>query len=73
MGIYDSNKFNTHAQFHEAYLKSVFKSRGLSYSKGKSKEVGEKFYLDELIKRVSVTKPDHLQSFQYFISIITSL
>lgn len=76
MGIYDNPKFTTHAQFHEAYLKAVFKSRGnsvgLSYGKGKAKEVGEKFYLDQLIKRTK-DNPDHLQSFQYFISIINSL
>ncbi|MEE3719858.1 hypothetical protein V2H45_24255 [Tumidithrix elongata RA019] len=26
MGIYDNEKFRTHAQFHEAYLKAVFKA-----------------------------------------------
>ncbi len=72
MGIYNGSKSITHAQFHEEYLKSVFKARELSYAKGKSKEVGEKFYLDELIKRVN-SKPAHLQSFQYFLSVMKSL
>ena len=72
MGIYDGSKSITHAQFHEEYLKSVFRARELSYSKGKSKEVGEKFYLDELIKRITV-QPNHLNSFQYFLSIIKNL
>jgi hypothetical protein len=72
MGIYNGSKSITHAQFHEEYLKAVFKARELSYSKGKSKEVGEKFYLDELIKRITV-QPNHLNSFQYFFSVIKSL
>lgn len=72
MGIYNGSKSITHAQFHEEYLKAVFKARELSYSKGKSKEVGEKFYLDELIKRVTV-QPNHLKSFKYFLSIIQAL
>ena len=72
MGIYNGSKSTTHAQFHEEYLKAAFKSRKLSYSKGKSKEVGEKFYLEELLKRIK-SKPEHLNSFQYFISIINSL
>lgn len=72
MGIYSGSKSITYAQFHEEYLKAVFKARELSYSKGKSKEVGEKFYLDGLIKRVTV-QPNHLNSFQYFLSVIRTL
>lgn len=72
MGIYNGSKSATHAQFHEEYLKAAFKARELTYSKGKSKEVGEKFYLDELIKRIKV-QPNHLNSFQYFLSVIQTL
>ena len=72
MGIYSGSTSITHAQFHEEYLKAVFKARELSYSKGKSKEVGEKFYLDELIKRITV-ESNHLNSFQYFLSVIQTL
>ena len=71
MGIYNGSKSITYAQFHKEYLKSVFKARGLSYSKGNSKEVGEKFYLDELIRIITV-QPNHLNSFQYFFSVIKS-
>ncbi|MEH1836156.1 MAG: hypothetical protein V7L29_29910 [Nostoc sp.] len=31
MGKYD--KFNTHAQFHEAYLKELFRAKNINYSK----------------------------------------
>ncbi len=72
MGIYNGSKSTNHAQFHEEYLKAAFKARKLSYSKGKSKEVGEKFYLDELIKRINL-QPNHLNSFKYFLSVIQSL
>jgi len=72
MGIYTGSRSVTHAQFHEEYLKAAFKARQLSYSKGKSKEVGEKFYLDKLIKRITL-QPNHLKSFKYFFSIIQSL
>jgi hypothetical protein len=71
MGIYNGRS-TTHAQFHEEYLKSVFKARELAYSKGNPKVVGEKFYLDELIKRIKF-QPNHLNSFQYFLSVIQTL
>jgi len=71
MGICSGSKSITHAQFHEEYLKATFKARKLSYSKGKSKEVGERFYLDALIKRIEV-QPNHLNSFKHFFSIIQS-
>ncbi len=80
MGIYNnSSRFANHAQFHAAYLRAAFKayraafkSRKPSYSKGESKDVGEKSYLEELIKRIEV-QPNHLNSFKNFFSIIQSL
>ena len=43
----------------------------LSYSKGNSKEVGEKFYLEKLIRIITV-QPNHLNLFQDFFSVIKS-
>ncbi len=65
MGVHDN--FNTHSQFHEAYLKAVFKARGLSYTKGTSGEAGKDFYLKELIKRTQ-DEPNHLKSLQNLLN-----
>lgn len=58
--------FETHAQFHESYLKQVFSEKGLSYSKKHPRHARDKAYLNQLIKRIE-DKPDHLSSFRNFI------
>lgn len=48
-------------QFHFRYLKACFRERKLSYNKSRPVEVGERHYLDQLVKRVDDT--GHLASF----------
>lgn len=64
MGKYQN--FNTHAQFHEAYLKALFEEKRISYSKKNPGAVLQEYYLQELRKRIEA-QPEHLPSFQYFI------
>jgi hypothetical protein len=64
MGKYQN--FNTHAQFHEAYLKALFEEKRISYSKRNPGAVLQEYYLQELRKRTE-TQSEHLPSFQYFI------
>lgn len=64
MGKYDN--FNTHAQFHEAYLKALFEEKRISYSKRNPGAVLQEYYLQELRKRIEA-QTEHLPSFQYFI------
>lgn len=53
-------------QFHFRYLKACFRERGLSYNKSRPAEVGERHYLDQLVKRVDDT--GHLASFGELIA-----
>lgn len=53
-------------QFHFKYLKAAFQDRGLSYNKSRPAEVGERHYLDQLVKRVDET--GHLASFGELIT-----
>ncbi|MFB2893199.1 hypothetical protein ACE1CI_09830 [Aerosakkonemataceae cyanobacterium BLCC-F50] len=64
MGKYQN--FNTHAQFHEAYLKALFEEKRISYSKKNPGAVLQEYYLQELRKRTEA-QLEHLPSFQYFI------
>ena len=64
MGKYE---FNNHANFHEAYLKEIFKAKNLSYSKKFPGETQEKHYFEQLLKRIQDTA-QHLQTFQDFIN-----
>ncbi len=59
-------EFNTHSQFHFAYLREVFKERNLSYSKANPSEATKDTYLNQLISRVEKF-PDHLKTFQKFL------
>ncbi len=70
MGIYQD--FNKHAQFHEAYLKALFAAKKISYSKRNPGHVLDQPYLDQLLSRIS-NKPEHLESFQYFINFCRTL
>ncbi|WP_414577982.1 hypothetical protein [Anabaena sp. CCY 9402-a] len=64
MGRY--SEFSTHAKFHEAYLKELFRAKNISYSKSNPGDVIKSYYLEELLKRVQ-NETGHLPSFQTFI------
>lgn len=59
--------YSTKARFHGSYLKEYLKEFGLSYSKKKPKVIGEKKYLDALIKRCRST--NDLSSLKHLIDI----
>ena len=61
----------TTSQYHEHYLKKMFIEKRQSYKKGSEKIVGQRYYLEQLIKRVN--EMNHLPSFRYFINIIEKL
>ena len=61
------------ADFHVAYLRSMFLERGnMRYSKNNSKEIQKKSYLEELQNRV-IDCPEHLKSFLNFIDICAEI
>lgn len=64
MGKYDN--FNTHAQFHKNYLRKLFETKNISYSEKRPGDVMEKFYLNELLKRIEY-QSQHLPTFKEFI------
>ena len=70
MGKY--NEFNTHAQFHGAYLKALFDEKNITYHKKKPGEVLEAYYLNELKKRIK-TQPHQLASFGNFIEFCDTI
>lgn len=55
-----------HANFHEAYLKEIFRAKNLSYTKKHPGETQEKYHFEELLKRIN-NQSNHLQTFQTFI------
>ncbi|MBW4611959.1 MAG: hypothetical protein KME21_01480 [Desmonostoc vinosum HA7617-LM4] len=63
-GKYD--KFNTHAQFHEAYLKELLRAKNTNYSKKNPGDVLKLHYLQQLLRRIE-DENNHLPSFQIFI------
>ncbi len=63
MGKYE---MRNHADFHYEYLREVFRSRNTTYSKKNPKNAKERYYFDELKKRVQV-QPQDLQTFQLFL------
>ena len=66
MGKYSN--FNTHAQFHEAYLKELFRAKNINYSKNNPGDVLKLYYLEQLLARVE-ENANHLRSFQDFIQL----
>jgi hypothetical protein len=64
--------FNTHAQFHSAYLRAVFRERNLSYSKSRPGHAGDQAYLEELMRRVSDC-PTHLATLRDFLGFVSML
>ncbi|MEG4328009.1 hypothetical protein [Microcoleus sp. herbarium5] len=64
MGKY--RDFNTHAQFHGAYLRSLFEDKNITYSKKRPGDVLKQFYLEQLLARIHV-HPEQLTTFRHFI------
>ncbi len=64
MGKYQD--FNMHSQFHEAYLKELFKAKNINYSKKLPGDVTQLYYLQQLIARIE-NESDHLPTFREFI------
>ncbi|MGB5960936.1 MAG: hypothetical protein WBG73_09790 [Coleofasciculaceae cyanobacterium] len=63
MGKY---KMRNHADFHYEYLKEIFRSKNTTYSKKYPKDAKEKYYFEELQKRVQ-DQPEDLKTFQFFL------
>src|SRR4028118_540939 len=64
MGRYQD--FNTHAQFHGAYLRALFEAKNITYSKKRPGDVLKPFYLEQLLARIQV-QPEQLTTFRHFI------
>ncbi|MEG4009989.1 hypothetical protein QUA41_28905 [Microcoleus sp. Pol11C1] len=65
MGRYQ--EFNTHAQFHGAYLRALFEAKNITYSKKRPGDVLKPFYLEQLLSRIQV-HPEQLTTFRQFIN-----
>jgi|JI91814CRNA_FD_contig_121_306066_length_2768_multi_9_in_0_out_0_4 hypothetical protein len=63
MGKYD---MRNHADFHYEYLREVFRSKNTTYSKKSPNDAKEKYYFEELQKRVQ-DKYEDLKTFQVFL------
>jgi len=63
MGKYDQNNYG---DFHEQYLKEIFNAKNLTYTKNNPGEAKEKYYLEQLIKRIE-NNNGHLKTFKAFI------
>ncbi len=59
--------YSTRARFHEAYLREVFRERGLAYSKDLPRSVQDRPYLEELVRRRMQT--GHLASFGRLLEV----
>jgi hypothetical protein len=68
------SEFNTHAQFHKSYLKSIYDARGLSkvYSGICPRDSGEQHYFDQIKNRIQ-KEPQHLQTFQTLLQFCDSV
>ncbi|RUT06649.1 hypothetical protein DSM106972_029060 [Dulcicalothrix desertica PCC 7102] len=65
MGKYKN--FNTHAQFHEEYLKELFRAKNINYSKKNPGDVIKLYYLEQLLYRIHDNQY-HLLTFQDFVN-----
>ncbi|QLE59203.1 hypothetical protein [Nostoc sp. TCL26-01] len=63
MGNY---KMRNHADFHYEYLREVFRAKNTTYSKKNPNDAKEKYYFEELQKRVKDQSED-LKTFQFFL------
>ncbi|MBD1901689.1 hypothetical protein NDI44_02305 [Trichocoleus sp. DQ-A3] len=70
MGKY--NDFNTHAQFHCAYLKALFEEKNITYNKRNPGDVLEAYYLNELRQRIKA-QPHQLATFGNFIEFCDTI
>ena len=61
-----SQEFNTHAQFHGAYLRALFEAKNITYSKKRPGDVLKPFYLEQLLTRIQL-QPEQLTTFRQFI------
>mgnify|MGYP005843238925 CR=1 FL=1 len=64
MGQY---KMRNHADFHLKYLQAIFQARKTEYTKRSPGDAKEKYYLEQLQKRVK-DESTHLQTFQNFLN-----
>ncbi|MDY6781204.1 MAG: hypothetical protein SW833_01385 [Cyanobacteriota bacterium] len=64
----EMGKYNmrNHADFHHEYLREIFRSKNTTYSKKNPNDAKEKYYFEELQKRVR-DKPGDLKTFQFFL------
>jgi len=60
-----TDEFETHAQFHAAYLREMLLERNIYYTKKHPRGVTEKPYFDELVKRT--TETNQIQTFKTFL------
>jgi len=65
-------EFNTHAQFHYAYLRAIFEERKISYTKTRPGEAATAAYLEQIMSRAKDC-PDHIKSFSRFLDICRKL
>lgn len=65
-------EFSRTAHFHESYLREMLKEHDIRYRKSRPKEVTEKYYFEELVKRVQ-NFPDHLKSLSSFINLFNRI
>lgn len=70
MGKYQ--EFNTHAQFHGAYLRALFEAKNITYSKKRPGDVLKPFYLEQLLARIQV-QPEQLTTFRQFIDFCNKI
>lgn len=61
----------TTAIFHSTYLQEILAERKIIYSKKNPREVTEKYFLEELIKRNK--KTNHIQSFKQFLDFCSNI
>ena len=64
--------FNTHAQFHGAYLRALFEAKNITYSKKRPGDVLKPFYLEQLLTRIEF-QPEQLTTFRHFIDFCNIL
>jgi hypothetical protein len=63
--------FGSHAKFHFEYLKALFVEKNISYSKSFPGPVLERYYLEQLQKRIEETS--HLNSLKYFFEFCNTV
>ena len=62
----------TIGDYHYQYLKTMLAEKNIRYSKSHPKEVGQRYYLDELRGRV-IDQPDKLKSMNFLFSFLAGI